>query len=89
VGRCDLARVAPTRGRSADGHRRDRPTADVVLPDRLARAVGWGHASEIAAPHGAGSGPGLLEALLSVSCPGARSCLAVGGEIAASTLAAG
>jgi hypothetical protein len=52
-------------------------------------ASGWGDASEIAAPHGAGSGPGLLEALLSVSCPGARSCLAVGGEIAASTLAAG
>jgi hypothetical protein len=52
-------------------------------------ASGWGRAVEIASPHGAGSGPGLLEALLSVACPGARSCLAVGGEIAASTPAAG
>jgi hypothetical protein len=52
-------------------------------------ASGWGHAVEIASPHGAGSGPGLLEALLSVTCPGARFCLAVGGEIAASTLPVG
>jgi hypothetical protein len=52
-------------------------------------ALGWGHAVEIASPRGAGSGPGLLEALLSVACAGARFCLAVGGEIAASTLPAG
>jgi hypothetical protein len=52
-------------------------------------ASGWGHAVEIASPHGAGSGPGLLEALLSVACSGARFCLAVGGEIAASALAGG
>jgi hypothetical protein len=52
-------------------------------------ASGWGHAVEIASPHGAGSGPGLLEALLSVACPAARFCLAVGGEIAVNALAAG
>jgi hypothetical protein len=46
----------------------------------------WGHASEIASPLGAGAGPGLLEHLLSLACPGPRFCLAVGDEIAASTL---
>jgi hypothetical protein len=52
-------------------------------------ASGWGHAVEIPSPRGAGSGPGLLEALLSVACSGARFCLAVGEEIAASTIVAG
>ncbi len=51
-------------------------------------ASGWSHAVEIASPR-ASSGPLLLEPLLSVACSGARFCLAVGGEIAASTLAAG
>jgi hypothetical protein len=46
----------------------------------------WGRASEIASPLGAGAGPGLLEHLLSLACPGPRLCLAVGDEIAASTL---
>jgi hypothetical protein len=46
----------------------------------------WGRASEIASPFGAGAGPGLLEHLLSLACPGPRLCLAVGDEIAASTL---
>ena len=51
-------------------------------------ASGWSHAVEIASP------PRQLRAvavepLLSVTCSGARFCLAVGGEIAASTLAAG
>jgi hypothetical protein len=49
----------------------------------------WGHATEIRSPAHAGSGAGLFEQLLSVACPGSRSCLAVGGEIAASTLAGG
>jgi len=61
-----------------------------VAPMAVGRSgLHWGRAVEIKSPSGAGSGPGLLEHLLSVACPGSRSCLAVGGEIAASTLAPG
>jgi hypothetical protein len=62
----------------------------VVAPMAVSRLGShWGHATEIKSPAGSGSGPGLLEQLLSVACPGSGSCLAVGGEVAASTLAGG
>lgn len=46
----------------------------------------WGPATQIKPAPGAGSGPGLMEWLASVACPRPRSCVAVGGEIAVSTV---
>jgi hypothetical protein len=61
-------------------------SAAVVATAVVESGASWGPAAEIEPPPNAGAGPGLLEQLASVACPRPRSCVAVGGEIAVSTL---